>query len=248
MMSLAIVVYCFATFAPPLAIKGFLAYIETDGRDATISPWIWVALMFLGPMVTSLSLQWYLYYAAAAFFRVEAMLVQLILEHSLRIRLKSDSDGAVSEPNGGSGKGDGETSSESQGGTDADSVMDVSSQTEGSVSKGKSKASTSSADDHDGDEEKGTKKDNLIGKINTLITVDLGNIVDAKDWLTLGSWFSCPTRQTFNIDALPTCSSASSPTGCDCARFPIPSLGMECHSRTFEHCRSYAHSWLPCKC
>lgn len=190
MMAIAVIIYCFSTFTPPIAINGLLAYIETDGWEATIRPWLWVAIMFFGPLVTSLSLQWYIYYSATAFFRAEAMLVQLIFEHSLRIRLKAD-DGAERskknpEPEGPNGKGDAENMAESPSGTDADSVTEVASQTEGSVSRGRGKSPTQTVEGQAGDEEKETKKDHLIGKINTLITVDIGNIVDAKDWLTLG--------------------------------------------------------------
>jgi hypothetical protein len=50
--------------------------------------------------------------------------------------------------------------------------------------KGKGKADPARAAEGNGTEAK--KKDNLIGKINTLVTVDVDNITNSKDILMLG--------------------------------------------------------------
>lgn len=108
-------------------------YFE-DNSHPTLSPWIWIVGMSAGPLLVSLSLQWYSYYATTILYRAEALLVELVFEHSLRTRLKAEGDSS----------------------------------------------------NHDGPT--GTKPISgpLVGKINTLITVDVANIGEAKDFLILG--------------------------------------------------------------
>ena len=167
-MAFTTVISCLAALVPPVAVNQFLQYVETDGRGATISPWLWVALIFVGPLVSSLSLQWYLYYASAVVYQTEGVLTQLVFDHSLRIRLKA-------EPAGDS-ESKKKADTQEGGGQQADTV---------GVDEG--------APDSDGKPEDDTpavdveeKKHNLVGKINTLVTVDVGNITAAKDFLTLG--------------------------------------------------------------
>ena len=80
-LSLMIVIQVLAGFASPLGIKQllklgpvvavpdgrfsdpFCRYIETDGANATIKPWFWIACLFLGPTIHSISYQWYMYVA-----------------------------------------------------------------------------------------------------------------------------------------------------------------------------------------
>lgn len=110
-------------------------YLEDNGQGrALVSPWVWIVGMSIGPLLASVSLQWYSYYATIILYRVEALLVELILEHSLRIRLQAEVD---------------------------DSKNDA----------GSSAKPTTSP---------------LVGKINTLITVDISNVGEARDFLILG--------------------------------------------------------------
>ena len=75
------------------------SYLETDGVNAKIRPWFWILWLFLGPLMASFSFEWYIFLVTRALVRTEALLTELIFEHSLRIRLKADvSDGHP--PNG----------------------------------------------------------------------------------------------------------------------------------------------------
>jgi len=179
-MALALAINSLSSFAPPIAVNRLLAYVETDGRGALVSPWAWIGIMFVGPVITSLSFQWYVYYGTTAIFRVEALLVQLVFEHSLRIRLKADTEGEDEKKEELDG-GDAESVSEAASVTDLDTDTEVASDAESSRSTAKPKGQGSPAP---GSQQK--KKENLIGRINTFVTVDVGNIIEAKDFLMLG--------------------------------------------------------------
>ncbi|KAK7029004.1 hypothetical protein VNI00_014714 [Paramarasmius palmivorus] len=76
--------------ASPVAINRLLNYIEKGGEGAVIRPWFWIALLFTGPFVHSLATNRYEFIASRLSVRVEAILTQLIFEHSLRIRPQSE--------------------------------------------------------------------------------------------------------------------------------------------------------------
>ena len=116
--------------------------------------------------------------ATRALACADGLLTQLVFEHSLRIRFKAE----------GSREDDPSTvpvdTSEAQS-VEGSTPMEASSTqpnaaTDSNAKKGKAKADDSTAKSAG---RKGKKKDNLIGKINTLVTVDLKNIVSARDFL-----------------------------------------------------------------
>jgi hypothetical protein len=53
-------------------------------------------------------------------------------------------------------------------------------------SKGKQKAKGVDSAEDIATHQKQTSADNLVGKINNLVTTDLGNLVDGRDFLFLG--------------------------------------------------------------
>ncbi|KAJ6466832.1 multidrug resistance-associated ABC transporter [Mycena sanguinolenta] len=118
-----------ANFLSPVGVNRLLNYMETNGKDATYRPWIWVVWIFLGPTLRSVCNHWYVFIVTRTLVRLEAIITQLIFEHALRIRSKSDTS------------------------TDT-----------GSTSRGSK---------------------NLVGKLSNLVTSDLQNITDAKDFMLL---------------------------------------------------------------
>jgi hypothetical protein len=72
----------------------------------------------------------------------EGLLIQLVFEHSLRVRLRAETSNRPNSPN--------------------------------------------TANDAIGHDERRAKADNLIGKINNLVTTDTMNIVEARDFLMIG--------------------------------------------------------------
>lgn len=140
--------------------------------------------------------------------RVEAIVTQLVFEHSLRIRMKAEteSSGSTPSPSAAATEGtstpadtaslantstvhDGSEANESDDGAPPSSTLSASS-TPSSTIKGKPDAKTKGGDKKEEDDEKfhkdGTAKaSNLIGKINNLVSTDLNNIVDGRDFLFL---------------------------------------------------------------
>ncbi|KAJ7768239.1 multidrug resistance-associated ABC transporter [Mycena metata] len=122
-----------ANFLSPIGVNRLLNYMETNGNNATYRPWVWVLWIFLGPTLRSILNHWYVFIVTRAIVRLEAILTQLIFEHALRIRFKSEKSAETT----------------------------------------KGAAPTSRADQ------------NLVGKLNNLVTSDLQNITEGKDFMLL---------------------------------------------------------------
>lgn len=146
--------------------------------------------------------------ATTALAHAEALITQLVFEHSLRIRLVAETnDDANASQGHNSPSGAGTPDTASVAGSSANVSASVSSTVnDGSkspadaksmstltstVPKGKSKdtgAQTPTSVKPQSKKESLSKKDsNLIGKINNLVTTDLGNITDSRDFLLVGS-------------------------------------------------------------
>ncbi|KAJ7457047.1 P-loop containing nucleoside triphosphate hydrolase protein [Mycena latifolia] len=83
-------------FVVPVGLKQLLRYIETQGKGATgatVRPWVWVLWLFVGPTIGTLGDQWYMFIVSRAGVRLEAILTELVFEHALRIRIKSEPAG-----------------------------------------------------------------------------------------------------------------------------------------------------------
>ncbi|KAJ6556823.1 hypothetical protein DFH09DRAFT_1248351 [Mycena vulgaris] len=176
----------------PIAMNRLLQYIETrDEPGAIVRPWVWIVLIFLGPVLGSLAVQLCIFISTRTLVRTEAIITQLVFAHSLRIRMKAETTAAtgatpvvVEAP-----------PSVSREGSDAESTDDTPTLENGeSSSRSESdtatvKASTSSIKSAAAKEAaKPTKKEgaksggSLVGKINNLVTTDLG---DSRDFLFL---------------------------------------------------------------
>jgi hypothetical protein len=56
-LTLTIVVKVISEFAAPLGIKQLLLYIETNGKDAPVKPWVWILCLIFGPIIGSIAIQ-----------------------------------------------------------------------------------------------------------------------------------------------------------------------------------------------
>lgn len=189
--------------------------METGGSNAKIKPWFWILWLFAGPMIQSLSFQWYIFIATRTLVRAEGLITQLVFEHSLRIRMKAETKKSeISTPTGTTPTDSvavtpdnasaitTDASSENTEGEGTNSAIHSQSSTL-AASREPSSASTIRAakpakGKDDPEEKPATKKeessgDNLVGKINNLVTTDLNNIVGGRDFLLIGksvSWVS----------------------------------------------------------
>lgn len=177
------------------------SYMETRGENATIKPWLWVLLFFVGAIVNSVLQHWELYIQTVVLVRAQALLTHLVFEHSLRIRLKAETSGdaPVSRPITPSAASitgeqdeeptiitgsipeddDGETSSST-----AALSQEANQATDMASNKGKAKAvpEGEEAKNHNGDTE------NLTGRINNLVTSDLASIINGTDFLSFSKY------------------------------------------------------------
>ncbi|KAJ1309716.1 hypothetical protein OPQ81_006481 [Rhizoctonia solani] len=196
-MAVMLTIKALTEFAGPVGIKFLLEYlqnIETNGDLGYIRPWFWILWLFLGPVVGSIAFHWYIFITTGSLVRTEGMITQLLFEHSLRIRM-------VAQAAGGSG---GKTPKTATPGGDSASVAGSERTAVGSTGEGESGsaghtaeesnaqtlvASTSSVKQQDKDKDKegsqagDNESANLVGKINNLMSTDLGNVIDGRDFL-----------------------------------------------------------------
>ncbi|KAF8845471.1 hypothetical protein BDN67DRAFT_993677 [Paxillus ammoniavirescens] len=176
-----------STLAAPVGINYLLLYIEKGGEGAVIRPWVWIACIFFGQFVGSVIFQWYIFFTTRTIVRTECIVTQLLFEHALRIRMKAETpenvksaESTISTPDSASIAESNtavEASSASSDGAHSNSTSTLGSAT----AKGKQKAKDEA---DDAEAKKSTSSaDNLVGKINNLVTTDLGNITDGRDFL-----------------------------------------------------------------
>ncbi|KAG6808744.1 hypothetical protein H0H92_003040, partial [Tricholoma furcatifolium] len=209
MLAVMCVISALAGFVAPIGIKELLRYVETGGENATMRPWFWIAWLFVGPMIGSLAFQWYIFIATGTLVRTEGIITQLIFEHSLRIRVKAEteqsspsasplpstplipdneptvsslpSDGAEAETiNSAQHQDELASSSEAIPTPSQDETLRASFS---SVESSGSKKGKESSSIKGSESERDSNAANLVGKINNLVTTDLGNITGARDFL-----------------------------------------------------------------
>ncbi|KAG6837885.1 hypothetical protein H0H93_013038 [Arthromyces matolae] len=190
-----------ASFASPVGVKELLRYIETRGENASIRPWFWILWLFAGPVLGSLAWQWYIYINTRTLVRAEGIITQLIFEHSLRIRVKAETEQVVSPgpstPTGSDtnsvlsvvspDEADGTTahSSDFTGSMEGETLhsQDDTLHTSSSSLKSDSSKKPEAKNVKPADGSASENEKNLVGKINNLVTTDLGNITDSRDFL-----------------------------------------------------------------
>ncbi|KDQ56810.1 hypothetical protein JAAARDRAFT_131890 [Jaapia argillacea MUCL 33604] len=203
-LSALIVFKVFAGIAAPIGINRLLTYLQYGGEGAVVRPWVWIAWLFLGPVLSSLAFQWYIFINTGTLVRTQAIMTQLVFEHALRVRMKAEVT-----PEKGSSSPDAaslvETEAEPQLGETADGGSRSGGEVSSTMAREPSVASTSKGKQRDKDKDteslgslkskeklkenvkelKGEegKGSNLVGKINNLVTTDLGNLTDGRDFL-----------------------------------------------------------------
>ncbi|VDB89911.1 unnamed protein product [Peniophora sp. CBMAI 1063] len=157
--SVLMVLCALASFFAPVGINRLLAYIESGGEEATVRPWVWISLMFLGPAVSTTFMQLYIWITTAAVVRLEAMFTQLIFEHALRLRMKAEVSSTSTRL------------SEEETGNETDGIGSPTAA--GDTNSGAQDPRTAQTNQDQGE--------NLVGKINNLVAVDLENIREGRD-------------------------------------------------------------------
>jgi hypothetical protein len=203
-----------SNFAAPLGINRLLAYLEAKGQGATVRPWVWAAWLFVGPLAGSVTFQAYIFLNTRTLVRAEAVITQLVFDHALRVRMKAEAPaaGGTAPPTRAASPTRTEASSahgepEEDAETLAASVSTVQAAGQPGQGKGKARAATTDstatastaatssgsapadakggAEAKKADDGEESASANLVGRINNLVTTDLGNIVDGRDFLML---------------------------------------------------------------
>ncbi|KAJ7130893.1 hypothetical protein C8R46DRAFT_659815 [Mycena filopes] len=195
-----------ANYSGPYAMNRLLQYIETRDHDTVVvRPWVWIALIFVGPIFGALGFQWYVFINTRTLVRTEAIITQLVFAHSLRIRMKAETTEAKAVESAPASEGasspSGSDAGTSSSATDTATVENGPGETEeadaesatvqastASIKSAKSTASSKQQPPAKGAPAKDEKKKSdgsLVGKINNLVTTDLGNIVDNRDFLVV---------------------------------------------------------------
>ena len=129
--------------------------------------------------------------------RVSAIVTQLVFEHALRIRMKAEtSSSARTTPVVTPDTRSEATTPDNVSIADDDAVAQLAavrdensrqSTTPSSSIKGKQKEVSPSPTVGEDDNETPGKSSNLVGKMNNLVSTDLDNLVEGRDFLLLGS-------------------------------------------------------------
>ncbi|KAF5338427.1 hypothetical protein D9758_012247 [Tetrapyrgos nigripes] len=194
-LAVCIILHVASNFAAPVGVNRllrqvdfrFFFYLEPGGQETAIRPWFWILWILLGPVAGTFAIQWYVFITTRTLVRCQAIITQLVFEHSLRIRVKAEapSSSGNSVPNSSTdtpdtlsvaGVEETSASSSTEEETIRASTASITSNT--AQSKGKKQ-------EQKGEKEKEPTSDssNLVGKINNLVTTDLENIIDGRDFL-----------------------------------------------------------------
>ncbi|KIO02467.1 hypothetical protein M404DRAFT_9898 [Pisolithus tinctorius Marx 270] len=177
-----------STLAAPVGINKLLEYLETGGVGATIRPWVWIVAIFAGQFFGSIIFQWYLFLTTRLIVRAECIITQLVFEHALRIRMKAEvpdtdkgsADSTVTTPDSAS-LSESATAVESSREGSPDEGRSTTTDVATPVTNGKLQSEGKRGDTSG--EKSALSTENFVGKISNLITTDLGNITDGRDFL-----------------------------------------------------------------
>ncbi|KZV96966.1 P-loop containing nucleoside triphosphate hydrolase protein [Exidia glandulosa HHB12029] len=98
-LGVGLVIRVTTSFGSPVGLNRLLHYVETGGNGALVKPWVWIALLFLDPMLQSIGMQWYFFTASRLAVRLEALVTQLVFARALRMRQASESENVVGRMN-----------------------------------------------------------------------------------------------------------------------------------------------------
>ncbi|KAJ3799615.1 hypothetical protein GGU11DRAFT_858145 [Lentinula aff. detonsa] len=201
-MSVMTVLQAGADLSIPVSVNQLLRYIEKKGADTTYKPWVWIIWLLLGPTISSIAFEWYIFVSTRSIVHTESIITQVVFEHALRIRVKAETSKSDQPafPSDTSSLADSsptfESADEENGPNDSsvsdDETLQASRKSGGQSHAGSLKGvpgansptlspTTSSVDSN----ALSDSSKNLVGKLNNLVSTDLQNIVDAKDFIRI---------------------------------------------------------------
>jgi hypothetical protein len=195
-----------AMMGSPVGTNRLLGYVERSGAGETVRPWVWIALIGLAPLAQSALDQLYMYYNTRTAAQLEAIMTSAIARHALRIRVLNaaeEEERPAPLPVPSPPKSDTAQAPRAVDGQ-APEAAAVHSRAESSMTATTLVASTNGAGrgqgkSQDGKKKQGEKTQDVVGRLNVLVTADLKNIGGGTDWIrglfsaalqaVLGSWY-----------------------------------------------------------
>ncbi|OCH87049.1 hypothetical protein OBBRIDRAFT_796585 [Obba rivulosa] len=173
------------SLASPVGINRLLRYLETGGEDAIVRPWVWISWLFFGPVIGSITAEWYMFLGTRITVRAQAIITSLVFDHALRIRVKAGSDNSAVTASGISAPTALDTSSFLDSSTASHSSPDSEEDTihPKSIDSSTINKQISEAD-CEGSSTSETSQ-SLVGRLNTLVTIDVDKITRARDFVML---------------------------------------------------------------
>ncbi|KAJ7797527.1 hypothetical protein B0H14DRAFT_3093160 [Mycena olivaceomarginata] len=89
-MAITLSILALSAFISPIGINRLLSHLENPNQESIMKPWFWITLLFLGPIISSVSYQWYIFISTHMATHISAIITQLVFEHALRMRIKSE--------------------------------------------------------------------------------------------------------------------------------------------------------------
>lgn len=137
----------------------------------------------------------------------QTLITQLVFNHALRVRVKAETassptpstaSSTATSPDTGSVAGDSEDSeSESEDETAVSETTSTTKASRGLASRPQSVRGGSKGADPPVEEEQ--KGGNFVGKLNNLVTTDLSNLVEGRDFLFVGAFFRYGCRRCGSV-------------------------------------------------
>jgi hypothetical protein len=186
--------------------------------------------------------------------RITAIVTQLVFEHALRIRVKAGTSSSPGTTPAVTPEAHSDATtpdnvsvadndlSETVGGSGEENRQSTTS----SSNKGKQKDLLAASMAHDDSSEDPGKSSNLVGKMNNLVSTDLENLIEGRDFLLIGPLFVYLSQMPL-MSLSPTLRFISSSSGCCMHLVLTRHPRLECICRVHSYGRPLSCPWPPCK-
>ncbi|KAF9257859.1 P-loop containing nucleoside triphosphate hydrolase protein [Marasmius fiardii PR-910] len=95
-MTVTIFIHTSGKFVVPVSVNQLLRHMETNNQDSFMRPWFWVAMIFVAPNIASMAIERYMFLACRVLSHAGSVLSQVVFAHSLRIRMKAETQTPLS--------------------------------------------------------------------------------------------------------------------------------------------------------
>ena len=156
------------------------SYLENGEKTATFKPFVWIVLLFVGPTIASLSIQYYIFLMTRALVRTESLLTQLLFDHALRLRMRDSTEDAEDKEEDATG-GDGPVINVEE--VDGAEINGTATSSNGSTEVGSGDVTKGKETDKQIAAEKEAAKTNgqgLAGRINVLMAADVESVIEGE--------------------------------------------------------------------